>query len=189
MNSDHLDLTGDPIEGVVSQTVFQNSFVMFQSHSIADKTFHSIAPASGGGSVMLAVDSQNRIALVRQERPAVRRHTWEAPRGGREAGEKPIDTAIRELYEETGIAADPSSVTSLGRIEADTGLVSAELWLFCARVEDGELGSFEDDRGEIDIARWFSAGRVVDACLSGEITDAFTVIAVLKAKVLGLLDN
>ena len=39
---------------------------------------------------------------------------WDIPKGGQAPGESFLITAIRELYEETGLVASPSQLTELG---------------------------------------------------------------------------
>ena len=56
----------------------------------------------GGSAVMMPVDEKNRVLLVRQYRLPARRNLWELPAGRLDPGEKPLQTAKRELIEETG---------------------------------------------------------------------------------------
>ena len=53
-----------------------------------------------------ALDENQRILLIRQYRHPVRRKSWELRAGLRDQdGESPLETARRELAEETGIRA------------------------------------------------------------------------------------
>src|SRR5437879_5125316 len=54
------------------------------------------------GAAVVAVDRDGQVLLVRQPRPAVGAHVLELPAGLVDPGEQPIDTARRELEEETG---------------------------------------------------------------------------------------
>jgi ADP-ribose pyrophosphatase len=56
-----------------------------------------------GAVVIVAVDAEDRVALVRQLREATRGRLLELPAGTLEAGEEPLATAKRELAEETGL--------------------------------------------------------------------------------------
>ncbi len=58
-----------------------------------------------GGAAIAAVDSQRRVCLLRQFRPAAKGWVWELPAGRLEPGEPPSDTARRELVEEAGCEA------------------------------------------------------------------------------------
>src|ERR1051326_1975857 len=57
------------------------------------------------GAAAVAVDDAGQVLLVRQLRPAVGAAVLELPAGLIDPGEAPIDTARRELEEETGYAA------------------------------------------------------------------------------------
>src|SRR5690348_10101152 len=57
------------------------------------------------GAAVVAVDLAGHVLLVRQPRPAVGGKLVELPAGLVDPGEQPIDTARRELQEETGFTA------------------------------------------------------------------------------------
>jgi len=54
---------------------------------------------------VVAIDGDDRVALVGQFRYTIERYSWEIPEGGVASGEDPLDGARRELREETGIEA------------------------------------------------------------------------------------
>ncbi|MEY4320256.1 MAG: hypothetical protein RLZZ471_197 [Actinomycetota bacterium] len=61
---------------------------------------------------VLLVDSESRIFLLKTHfDPEVQLPPrWITPGGGIDAGESPIEAAIRELHEETGILVDPEDL-------------------------------------------------------------------------------
>lgn len=61
---------------------------------------------------------------------------WDIPKGQGETGEAPIDAALRELHEETGIVLAPERLKDLGRFAYRR---DKELHLFAARAGDGEI--------------------------------------------------
>ena len=65
---------------------------------------------------ILAISKKNKIILVKQFRPALKKNTIELPGGLRDKKEKHSITAKRELYEETGYSA--GKLTFLGSLDS-----------------------------------------------------------------------
>ncbi len=61
--------------------------------------------------VLIPIDDDGRVVLVRQYRPSVDRELWELPAGSLEPGETAEAAAARECEEEIGLA--PASVERL----------------------------------------------------------------------------
>ena len=133
-----------------------------------------------GGVGILALDDKGQVALVRQYRYAVGEHLWEIPAGKREKGEEPRITARRELHEEVG--ADAERWTDLGTLIASPGCYGEVLYLYMA--QELTFGDTHPDEDEfLDVVR-MPFDRAVELCMTGELTDAKTVIALLKGKLL-----
>ena len=133
-----------------------------------------------GGVGILAFDDKGRVALVRQYRYAVGEHLWEIPAGKREKGEEPFVTAQRELSEEVGATAE--KWTDLGALIASPGCYAERLYLYQA--QHLTFAHQHLDQDEFLEVQFFPFEEVVEKCLSGELQDAKTVAAVLKAKVM-----
>ena len=58
-----------------------------------------------GASVILAIRENGHVVMIRNERFAVGETLLELPAGTLEPGERPLETAARELTEETGYVA------------------------------------------------------------------------------------
>jgi len=58
---------------------------------------------------------------------------YQAPTGFVERNEKPFETAIRELREETSLICNPNNLISLGSFIPDAGLIEGRVALFLAK--------------------------------------------------------
>ena len=134
-----------------------------------------------GGVAVLALDGENQVLAVTQYRYPFGRTLLEIPAGKLDhPGEDPYAAGLRELKEETG--AVPGKYESLGRILPSPGCYGEILHLYLAqdlRMEEQRL----DEDEFLNVER-IPFDEMVRRCLSGEIEDAKTVAAVLKAKIL-----
>ena len=132
-----------------------------------------------GGVGILALDGDD-VLLVRQYRYAFSRVLTEIPAGKREPGEEPSVTARRELKEEIG--AEAKKWTELGTLIASPGCYGETLYLYLA--QGLTFGATHPDEDEfLDVLR-MPFDQAVEQCMRSELTDAKTVAALLKAKIL-----
>ena len=132
-----------------------------------------------GGVGIVALDGDD-VLLVRQYRYAFSRVLTEIPAGKREPGEAPSVTARRELKEEIG--AEAEKWTELGALIASPGCYGETLYLYLA--QELTFGATHPDEDEfLDVLR-MPFDEAVARCMSGQMTDAKTVAAILKAKIL-----
>ena len=131
-----------------------------------------------GSAVMMPVDENNRILLVRQYRLPARRYLWELPAGSIDEGETALQTARRELVEETGYRA--KKWQRLAEFFPSPGFLAEKMTIYLATgLTAGEATPMEDERIEV---RWFTAKQVDDMLRAGKILDAKTIIGFLKWK-------
>jgi ADP-ribose pyrophosphatase len=104
-----------------------------------------------GAVTIVAVDREQRVALVRQFREATRRHLLELPAGTLDPGEEPLATARRELEEETGLTG--GEWTEVTRFWTVPGFCRELMTLFFAEgVEAGEARPEPDEA--IELVLW-----------------------------------
>lgn len=125
-----------------------------------------------GSAVMMAVDDRKRILLVRQYRLPAQRYLWELPAGSVDPGEKPLQTAKRELIEETGYRA--KHWKKLASFFPSPGFLTEKMNIYLATgLTAGDASPMEDERIE---TRWFTAKEVDAAIDDNEIQDAKTML-------------
>ena len=128
-----------------------------------------------GSAVTMAVDEKKRILLVRQYRLPANGYLWELPAGRLDPGEKPLQTAKRELKEETGYTA--RTWTKLASFWVSPGYVEERMTIFLAEdLTEGEATPMDDERIE---TRWFKRKELKQMIREGEIEDAKTMIGFL----------
>ena len=122
---------------------------------------------------IVAVDAEERFVLVRQARAAVGTSVLELPAGLIDEGEKPLETARRELREETGLHG--GRWRELAAFWSSPGFENERVWVFAA---DGlEEGKPAPDEGEeLELERWSRAQ--VEERLQ-ELEDATTLVGLL----------
>ena len=133
-----------------------------------------------GGVGILALDGQGNALLVSQFRYPYGEVLREIPAGKLEYGEDPAQAAIRELREETGAVA--GDFQSLGELYPSPGYCGEIIRMYLAR--DLSFGDTDPDEDEFLGLERIPFDRLVEQVLSGEIKDAKTIAAVLKAKLL-----
>ena len=131
---------------------------------------------------VVAITEDGRVVIVRQYRPAVDRYTLELPSGLVDPGETPLESARRELLEETGYQA--GEMEMLGSMEPDTGRLGNRVWGFVAR--DVKLVKGATPEQGLEVLTW-SVGELVQATLDGQFNHALHVAIVWMAKLKGLL--
>jgi ADP-ribose pyrophosphatase len=81
-----------------------------------------------GGAAILPVTPEKKIILLNIFRPAIQSYSLEIPRGFAEPGEKPEETAKREMMEE--ISCTSGQIISMGSMYVDSGLMNTKTDLF-----------------------------------------------------------
>ena len=135
-----------------------------------------------GGVAVLALDEDNTVYLVRQYRYPIQQLLLELPAGKLDHGaeEDRLLGAQRELSEETGLEAE--EWTYMGSILASPGFCTERLHMYLARKLSHKKQHLDED--EFLSVERVPFAEMVRRCLEGEIEDAKTVAAVLKAKIL-----
>ncbi len=117
-------------------------------------------------------DAGGRVLLLRHHRFITGTWGWEIPCGIVEDGESSIDTAVREVEEETGFR--PSGLSPLLAYQPCIGIADTPHELFLAT--DGESIGDPTDVTEADQIGWFSLDEVRGLISDGQIHDSPTLL-------------
>ncbi len=137
-----------------------------------------------GAVAVIALDEQERVALVRQYRHAVRHRLVEPPAGLLDVdGEDYLTAAQRELAEEVDLAAAEWHVL-LDQLSTP-GISSESIRVFLARDLRGTATSDgfvrEGEEADMDVV-WAPLTDLVDAVLAGRLHNPSLVSGVLAAE-------
>jgi len=168
-----------PFEIVASRVAYENPWIQLFEHRIKTRSgrdgLYGILKCRHHGVAVIPYEAGN-IWLVGQYRVSLESHTWEIPKGGSPPPETPVETARRELREETGF--DASEFLELGRLHLANSLTDERAVIVLARgLRPGP--SAPDETEEFQL-RKISLEEAYAAAKSGELTDAVTVYAILR---------
>lgn len=126
---------------------------------------------------VLPVFADGTIAMVGQFRFAIDAYSWELPEGGGARDVPPVESAKRELREETGLTA--------GRwrelIQLHTSNSITDEHAICFLATDLDEGPPQPDADEVLTQKRVPFADALEEVTTGAITDALTVAMLLRA--------
>jgi ADP-ribose pyrophosphatase len=129
---------------------------------------------------VLPLDNDRNTWLVGQWRYPLSQYSWEIPEGGGALSVDPIESARRELKEETGLVA--GKYTSLGTIHTSNSVCDEIGYLFLAQdLTMTEAAPEETEDLQIKKVSFDEAYQMV---MDGQITDSLSIAAILKTSIL-----
>lgn len=136
------------------------------------------------GVAVIVLDSERNVLLTEAFRVPVGQQCLEIPRGGKEVDESLEAAAVREVYEETGLQLEQNRLVSLGDILPDSSTLRSRTRLFLAQLDctfASQEGCLRPQPGEVQGLSKLPLDKVFRMAVRGEITDSFTLAAVLRA--------
>lgn len=127
---------------------------------------------------IVPLDEELNTWLVGQYRYTIDQYSWEIPEGGCPLGTSPLETAKRELREETGITAgkwEPILDFHLSNSVTDE---SGKVYI----ARDLSLGTAQPEETEKLKIRKLPFEEALAMVIRGEITDALSIMALLRTR-------
>jgi ADP-ribose pyrophosphatase len=178
MNKDDADFHEETLE---SRDVFKGKLLHVRSDRVRLPDGHESLRewvAHPGAVVVVAVLDNGRLIFERQFRYPLQRIFLELPAGKIDPGEHILDTARRELREETGYKA--KHWRHLGTLHPCIGYSDERIEIFLA--QGLSYVGHERDEGEILEVIELSVADALLSVRDGEITDAKTISGLLWAE-------
>ena len=131
---------------------------------------------------IIPIDQAGNTWLVGQYRYALDEYAWEIPMGGGEIEKDLLDSAKRELKEETGLVA--VKWTEIMKIHTSNSVTDEVGIVYLAQELTQEETEFEET--EVLQIKKLPFSNVLEMVMAGEITDSISVAGILKAaRILG----
>jgi 8-oxo-dGTP pyrophosphatase MutT (NUDIX family) len=183
MNEEH-----NPWTILAGKPVYDNQWISVTEYDVINpsggKGIYGKVHFKNGAIGVIPLDEELNTWLVGQFRFTLNQYTWEIPEGGCPAETAMLDTAKRELLEETGLVA--GEWIKLMDFHLSNSVSDEYGQIFLARqLEQHEPEPEETEQLQVKKMSFEDAYQMVE---DGRITDSMSVAAIQKVKLM-LLDG
>lgn len=126
---------------------------------------------------IIPIDAEGNTYLVGQYRYVLDSWSWEIPEGGAPLGTDPLESARRELKEETGLTA--RRWTLLQRAHLSNSVSDEEAYIYVAEDLSPGVNALDDTEAGL-VVKKLPIEEAIAMVLNGEITDSMSVIGLLR---------
>lgn len=167
-----------------SKTVYDNPWIQIEEFQVKDPsgndTIYSILDLKTIAVGIIPLDADYNTWIVGQYRFPIDEYCWEIVEGGGEKGVAPVESAKRELEEETGIKA--KEWKEIIQLNTANSYSSEKAIVYVAK--DLSFGEPKpDDSEDLKVIK-LPFEELYQRALNGEITDSISLTAIFKLKIL-----
>lgn len=166
-----------------ARTIYNNRWIMVREYETvaptgADAQYGLVHMHNMALGVLPLFENGDTI-LIGQERFPTGRYSWELPEGGGPLEGSPLEGAQRELSEEAGLKA-AHWLELFVDVDFSNSVSDEKACAFIAWGLSPDQGFAKDSSEELSVRR-VSFAEAIGMAVSGEITDAFTLVMLFKA--------
>lgn len=176
----------NPWQTLERTVIYDNPWIHVEEHAVINAAgnpgIYGVVEFKNYAIGILPVDKEGNTWLIGQHRYPFDAFTWEIPEGGGKREQDPLMNAQRELAEEAGLIA--GKWTLIQEIQVSNSVTNEVGYIYLA--EDLSPTPPDPDEDEDLVIRKLPLSEAYAMLDRGEIKDSLTVIALLKAKTLGL---
>ncbi len=176
------DETHNPWRVLASAVKYQNPWISVREDRVLNPSggtgIYGVVTMKNKAIGIVPVDAEGNTWLVGQYRYPLNEYSWEIPMGGGPVELDVLESAQRELREETGLLA--ARWTRIARLHTSNSVTDEEGFVFLA--EDLTPGETEPEETEA-LRLWkLPLAEAVQMALDDRITDGISVAGLLKAE-------
>jgi 8-oxo-dGTP pyrophosphatase MutT (NUDIX family) len=183
IKGNHPDNTTNPWQTLNEQVPYENKWIKISHREVINPSggagIYGVVQFKNTAIGILPIDDEGFTWLVGQYRYTLGRYSWEIPEGGGPSEESLLESAQRELLEETGMTA--ARWTPMLEMHLSNSVSDEYGMVFLA--QDLSFGEAEPEETEDLQVRRLPFQEVFEMVMQGEITDSLSVAAILKAEI------
>ncbi|MFT4031214.1 MAG: NUDIX hydrolase [Siphonobacter sp.] len=176
-----------PWKTLSSRVVYDNPWIRLRHEEVLTPAgkpgIYGVTHFKNKAIGIIPIDEEGYTWLVGQYRYPLEEYSWEIPMGGGKLEIDTLESAKRELKEETGLTAERWEM--IGRIHTSNSVTDEEGFIYVA--EGLTPGETEYDETEIIQVWRLPLPEAVEMVMQNRITDSLSVYGLLKiARLRGL---
>jgi 8-oxo-dGTP pyrophosphatase MutT (NUDIX family) len=181
MNAQH-----NPWQIIDEQKIYDNNWITVTHYDVinpsGNKGIYGKVHMKNAAIGIVPLDENMNTFLVGQYRFVLNEYSWEIPEGGAPLEDEPLASAQRELLEETGLKA--TRWKKIQEMALSNSVTDEKCFIFLAQGLSQHASAPEET--EQLLVKKIPFNEVYNMVCDGKITDAVTVAAILKVKVMML---
>ncbi len=174
----------NPWKTLSIKEIYNSPWIILEEHEVLNPANnigkYNIVKFKNLAIGVLPIDTEGNIYLVGQWRYPLNQYSWEIPEGGGKLDVNPLESAKRELLEETGLIAN--SYQELLRLHTSNS-VTDELSIVFIATQLTQSEAQPEETEDLSIKK-VHLNTAFEMVMNNEITDSISMAAIMKTKIL-----
>lgn len=175
-----MDTKKNPWQTLSTKPVYENPWISIREDQVINPSggngIYGVVHMKNKAIGIIPLDKEGYTYLVGQYRYTLNEYSWETPMGGGQIDVDPLESAKRELKEETGFVAE--KWTFIAHIHTSNSVTDEDGYIFLAEELTAGETAFEETE-DLAIMK-VHLKDAVEMIMDNRITDALSVAGILK---------